>query len=622
MSEYPILKTIRSPEDLKKLDPSLYGTLCDEIRCKLIETVSCTGGHLSSNLGTVELTVALHLAFCSPIDQIVWDVGHQSYTHKLLTGRFDQFDTIRCQNGLSGFPRKSESIHDAFLAGHSSTSISAAYGIAKAKTFTGKDGVTVAVIGDGALTGGMAYEALNNAGRCKDPLVIILNDNSMSISKNVGAMARYLAVIRSKPGYFRFKDHLENLLSHTPIIGEPIKNWLIASKVFFKKLLYPTTFFEDFGFMYMGPVDGHDITSMRRVFERAREIKKPVFIHVLTKKGKGYEYAEKNPGAYHGVSTFNIETGNPETVEGDSFSAEFGNYLTRLAKTDARICAITAAMKYGTGLQVFAAEFRSRLFDVGIAEQHAATFAAGLASGGMFPVFAVYSTFLQRSYDQLIHDIAIEKNKVLLAVDRAGIVGSDGETHQGVFDAAFLSQIPGFTVYSPSNYAELRLCMHKALYELSGPVAVRYPRGKENPLIASEISQNVDYQLTDSNRNVLLVTYGRLFAEILTAKQLLEEQHNIKISILKLVQITPILPGCLDMMMQYSAVYFVEEGIKAGGIAEQIAALLLEKGYKEKFRIRAIDNTFIAQGKDTECIRQCGFDGRSLADWIADGEKP
>ncbi|HNX64668.1 MAG TPA: 1-deoxy-D-xylulose-5-phosphate synthase, partial [Oscillospiraceae bacterium] len=425
---------MKLPSDLKKLNYRQCRLLCDEIREILIDTVTKTGGHLASNLGSVELTMAIHRVFDCPDDKIVWDVGHQAYTHKLLTGRFENFSSLRQEGGISGFPKPSESEYDAFISGHSSTSISAVCGIAKALRLQKKDNCAVAVIGDGAFTGGMAYEGLNNAGKSGDNIIIILNHNDMSISKNVGALAKYLTSIRSKPEYLNTKNIIERALNNTPLLGAPLKKIIKTSKSALKGVLYHSTMFEDFGFVYLGPVDGHNLEELEKTLTVAKNLKKPVFVHVNTVKGKGFSPAEKNPGAFHGLSKFELQTGNPEVISEDSFSAAFGKELSRLAYSDKRICAVTAAMKYGTGLQYFHNEHKSRFFDVGIAEQHAITFSAGLAKTGMLPVAAIYSSFLQRGYDQIIHDCSIDKTHIVIGIDRAGIVGEDGETHQGLFD--------------------------------------------------------------------------------------------------------------------------------------------------------------------------------------------
>lgn len=611
MREGKILDTIHSPRDIDRLSVQEMKTLAEEIRFFLVESISKTGGHLASNLGVVELTLAIHKVFHSPMDKIVWDVGHQSYTHKILTGRKDRFDTLRQENGLSGFPKPSESVHDAFIAGHSSTSISAGYGIAKALSLKGSQHHVVAVIGDGSFTGGMVYEAFNNAGRNKDNLVVILNHNDMSISKNVGAFAKYLSSMRAKPGYHDFKRHLENTLDRMPVMGKPIKTSLTSSKSLLKKWIYNTTFFEEMGFEYLGPVDGHDYEALVSVLDTAKQLHRPVVVHVDTTKGKGYSFAEENPGAYHGISKFDVETGNPDIAPADSFSTEFGQYLAALGAQDPKICAITAAMKYGTGLQYFCSRFKERFFDVGIAEQHAVTFAAGLASQGMLPVFAVYSSFLQRGYDQIIHDCAIDRQHVVLCIDRAGIVGDDGETHQGVFDASFLSSIPNVTIYAPESYTELKIMLKTALYDTEGVVAVRYPRGSEcieHKLVCTEYQ---DYLYKGRLGDKLIITYGRLTNEVGKAVRRLSAQGEA-VSVLKLLKISPIPPRALELASRYREIYFFEEGIKKGGIAQQFLSDLYESGYHGSFRITAIDGAFVKQAKVDSAWRKYHLDADSI----------
>ncbi len=475
--EYELLGRINSPEDLKKLDGSALPRLCEEIRDCIIKTVSKNGGHLSSNLGAVELTVALHRVFSCPEDSIVFDVGHQSYTHKLLTGRYEQFSTLRREGGISGFTRPDESPCDAVVSGHSSTSVSSAFGILKGKLLRGEPGKTVAVVGDGALTGGMVYEALNNAGRDRSNLIIVLNDNTMSISRNVGALARHLNVIRSKPGYFKMKHAFKRLLWKIPFIGARLESRLGRSVRAVKNALYNSNIFEGFGLHYMGPADGHDIPLLETLLREAAADPRPVLLHVVTTKGKGYPYAEEAPALFHGVEPFDPAEGLVE--HGKSFSTVFGETLCELAESDDRICAITAAMPAGTGLEKFSERFRPRFFDVGIAEEHAVTFAAGLATAGLRPFVAVYSSFLQRAYDQLLHDAAIARLPVTACVDRAGFSGSDGETHQGLYDPAFLSSIPGIEVYSPASYGELSELLRRAAARERGLWAIRYPRGGE-----------------------------------------------------------------------------------------------------------------------------------------------
>lgn len=604
-----ILDRIHNPHDLKKLNNSEIDTLCAEIRKELIDTISVSGGHLASNLGVVELTVALHRVFDSPNDQIVWDVGHQSYVHKLLTGRKDRFATIRSFQGLSGFTKNCESLHDPYGAGHSSTSISAACGLAAAKALNNESGSVIAVIGDGALTGGLAYEGMNNAGRAKSKLIVVLNDNKMSISKNVGAMARHLAKIRAKPSYFKIKDTVETILLHTPYIGSRIKNALTASKSAIKNTLYHSTIFEEMGFAYLGPVDGHNVEEITQLLNRAKTIKRPALVHVMTVKGKGYTYAEQDPKAFHGVSQFDIETGDPvNSPDRKTFSEIFGETLCRMAQADEKICAITAAMSSGTGLTQFNQLFHDRFFDVGIAEEHAVVFASGLARNGMKPVFAVYSSFLQRSYDQIIHDAALQKLKVVFAVDRAGIVGEDGETHQGIFDAAFLNSVPGITVFSPCTGAELTNFLEAAVYEYDGPCAVRYPRGCEMALPDDFTPTFGNFDLYGEGcADILIVTYGRLFTYAVQAAGALREK-GLAVSVLKINRIKPIDPACYDVASYFKKVLFFEEGILSGGIGEHFGISLYATGFQGKFRAFGIDDCFVQQGRVDQLLALLGLD--------------
>lgn len=586
--------------------------LCGEIRTELIDTVSKTGGHLASSLGTVEITVALHKVFSSPEDQIVWDVGHQAYAHKIITGRAEQFHTLRQEGGLSGFPKACESEHDAFLAGHSSTSLSVAVGLARAKAIKGEPGHAIAVIGDGAFTNGMVYEAMNNIGRYKDKIIVILNDNEMSISKNVGTLARYLAKMRSSRKYFGAKDVIEHGLKAIPFIGKYLYKAVAASKAVLKNLLYNSTIFEDFGFTYLGPIDGHDLQSLCDVMRRAQSLKRPVLLHVETQKGRGYTFAEQNPSAYHGVSRFDIETGNSDIAPADCFSTVFGDELTRLAESDSSICAITAAMKYGTGLAGFASKYPQRFFDIGIAEGHGVTFAAGLARNDMKPVFAVYSTFLQRGYDQILHDCAIEPRHVVFGVDRAGVVGEDGETHQGLFDAAFLSTIPNLAVYSPTTYNELRHCLSTALYLCTGPVAIRYPRGAE-PYLPDEAQTNADYILiNDCKAKTLVISYGKEFATVCAAMGILKTNGK-DIAMLKLLKISPIDEACIDEAVGFDDIFFAEEGILQGGIAEHFLARLEKRGWRGSYRVRAVNGVFVPQATVDSAIKKLSLDAESLA---------
>ncbi len=615
MEHYPILSRINDPADIRPMSYDELIALSAELRDFLITHVAQTGGHLASNLGVVELTLALHRVFDTPEDSLIWDVGHQCYTHKILTGRRDRFDTLRQPGGLAGFPKPAESPYDVFIAGHSSTSISAAYAVACANKMKGNGHYAVAVIGDGAFTGGMAYEALNNAGRSKTNLVIVLNHNSMSINKNVGAFARYLAVIRSKPSYLRLKERTEFVLDHIPLVGERMKEALRSSKSLLKFILYHSTFFEELGFAYFGPVDGHDLPALEQTLRRAKSLKQPAFVYVETVKGRGYEYAEKNPAVFHGVGSFDVETGNPDVSSEDSFSAVFGRELAALADKDDTICAITAAMKAGTGLTEFAARHRNRFFDVGIAEQHAVTFAAGLASQGFRPVAAVYSTFLQRAYDQILHDAAIGGLHVVLAVDRAGLVGDDGETHQGIYDVAFLGSIPGVTVYAPATNAELKAQLSKALYELPGVVALRYPRGSE-PGREFGKDPGADWWLRETGSRLLAVSYGRTAAALCQAM----DELPFPADFLKLNRILPLDGELVRKIAGYDRVVFFEEVEQAGSVSEGLCLALTQAGFRGGFRAVTLPDGFIPQGKVPELLKTYHLDCGSMKTILSEEE--
>ncbi len=611
------LEDVHSPRDIKKLNKRQLLDLCAQLRQKMIDTVSRTGGHLASNLGAVELTVALHRVFDTPHDTIVWDVGHQCYAHKLLTDRYARFDTLRQQGGISGFPKPSESEHDSFLTGHSSTSISVANGIAKAKALTGDDGYTIAVIGDGALTGGLAYEGLSNAGRSDDRLLVILNDNQMSISRNVGFVARYLSHLRSRVKYIRNKRRLFRILERLPLLGRPLITLLQNTKKRIKRTLFPnTSFFENMGFYYMGPVDGHDLDALNEALLAAKSISRPVLLHVDTVKGKGSPFAEKSPDTYHGISRFDASTGEP-VKGGDSFSAHFGECLCRLAAEDDRIVAVTAAMIKGTCLDGFAAAYPTRFFDTGIAEEHAVTFSAGMASGGLLPVFAVYSTFLQRSYDQLVNDTSLMNNHVVLAIDRAGVVPDDGETHQGIYDVGMLATIPNTTLFAPSNYAELELRLRQALYDTPGIAAVRYPKGAQADSLADyEPSYKAFDWLDDKGRDLLLVTYGRTFGDVLTVCRQ-RQRNGHRTGVLKLNRILPLPEEAVEIAAGYRRVLVFEETGRRGGIGEILGSRLVQTGFTGHYAVRAIDETLgactTAQG-----LAHLGLDVPGIAAFVAE----
>ena len=600
------LDTISSPDDLRQLDERQTEALCAEIRDVMIETVSKTGGHLASSLGVVELTVALHKVFHSPADKIIFDVGHQIYAHKLLTGRYSRFSTLRQEGGISGFARPNESEHDIFYSGHSGTSVSSAYGVVCGNRLNGDKNYTVAVIGDGSFTNGLVYEALNNAGRSDSPLIIVLNENEMSISRNVGSFARYLAVIRSKPEYVRFKARTEAVLNHIPLIGKAMARLLMRWKTRMKDELYGSNLFEDMGFRYMGPVDGHNIRQLTDALSTAKLVKKPVLLHIHTIKGKGYEPAEEDPDLYHGVSKFDIDTGEPK-IAGTSFSEQFGKYMCEAALHDRRLCAITAAMSLGTGLRGFEERYPRRFFDVGIAEEHAVTFASGLAKAGLRPVVALYSTFMQRAYDEIFHDGALQRQKMVLAIDRAGFVGEDGETHQGLYDVSFLGSIPDVTVYAPATYTELRQMMHTALYEDPGLVAVRYPRGAEDPLPEDFVSTGGTFDIYgDAAADVTVVTYGRLTAAVCRAA------NGLAVRVLKLDRIQPIDPEAVQAVLDSRKVFFFEEGVRTGGVGERFALALLEQGFGGRFDLTAVPDCFVPQASVSSQSRQFGLDEASI----------
>ncbi len=617
--EYKLLSKIKSPEDIKSMSYEQLESLSQEIRYKLIKTVSRNGGHLAPNLGAVELTVALHKVFDSPEDQIVFDVGHQCYTHKLLTGRFERFSTLRKKGGISGFCRPGESEHDIFYSGHSGTSVSAGLGLAIAKGLRNDDRHVISVIGDGSFTGGMVYEALNNGGRTNARHIIILNDNKMSISENVGAFAKYLAVIRSKPEYYSFKAGTEKFLSHIPM-GKTVAKKLYDIKTDIKNKIYSqSTFFEDLGYRYMGPVDGHNIENLCDALETAKNINVPVVLHVITVKGRGYEYAEKHPSLFHGISDFDIETGEAK-ASGDSFSEKFGEYLCEKAEKDDTVCAITAAMGLGTGLRCFSENYPERFFDVGIAEEHAVTFASGLAKNGLKPVYAVYSTFFQRCYDQLIHDISLQKLKVIFAVDRAGFVGEDGETHHGIFDVSFLSTVPELKIYSPCCYRSLKADINNVLYADEYSAVVRYPRGRPK-----ESAEKLHYDCIEyatygkSDAKTVILTYGRITGEAVEAVDGLAQSGKDAL-LISLNLIKPVPENIFALLENKEHIFFFEEGMKNGGIGERVGFMLLERGYKGKYTLTAIDNKFVEQASVGEQLSAYGLDCRSMLELIGENK--
>lgn len=602
--DYKFLSKINKPEDLKGLNIEQKNALCEELRDMIMNTVSSTGGHLASNLGVVELTVAIHSIFDSPKDSIIFDVGHQCYTHKLLTGRRENFPTLRQKDGVSGFMRPEESEHDPFVTGHSSNSISAACGIAKGNAYLKNGAYTVVVIGDGALTGGMALEGLNNLPIDNERLIIILNDNKMSISKNVGGFAKHLNKVRTNPRYYRLKNVIEKFVRKIPLVGESLRKSLYNSKLMLKNVVYHNNVFEGFGLNYLGPVDGHNVLKLEQVLQIAKQSKRPVIVHALTIKGKGYKYAEALPDYYHGVSPFNVDNGvgNGNT---DNFSSVFGKTLCDIASTDEKVVAITAAMAEGTGLTDFSLKYPNRFFDVGIAEQHAVTFASGLASKGFKPYFAVYSSFLQRGFDQVFHDAAIAELPITLCIDRAGITGNDGETHQGIYDVAFLSAIPGVKIYSPSSYRELRDVIFNSAKREKGVVAIRYPRGKELSLDGRFIATSNEYDVF-SKGDTAVVSYGYTFSECASALE------NTNVSFIKLNCINSISDDLIKKLSEYKKIFVFEESVISGSVGSAIADKLLENNYKGDFKHIAIDNCFVKQATQSEQRQMLGLDKESI----------
>lgn len=607
-----LLKNVNSPDDIKNLSEKELNELCSEIRKKLINTVSKTGGHLASNLGMVELTVALHKVFNSPTDEIVFDVGHQCYTHKILTGRNEKFSTIRCENGISGFTRPIENENDIFSSGHASTSISSAVGLAAAKQIRGDKGKVIAVIGDGALTGGLAYEGLNNTNGIKN-LIIIYNDNNMSISENVGSLAKNLTKVRVSSGYNVSKNAVRKVFGST-VFGNKLLKAFNKMNADIRKCIYKNTFFEDLGLRYYGPIDGHNIDDLVDVLNVAKGCKHSVLIHVNTVKGKGYSHAEENPTMFHGIGKFNIETGEP-CVNGETFSSKFGDAMVDFASKDQRICCVTAAMAEGTGLKKFSEKYPDRFFDVGIAEEHAVTFCGGLAKNGMVPVFAVYSTFLQRSLDQVIHDVAMQDLKVIFAIDRAGFVGEDGESHQGVFDTSFLYSVPNFTIYCPSTFEELEHDFYRAIYKEKKACAIRYPRGNECDLPSDYKREDTDFQFYgDCSKDVCIVTYGRLFENCVKASNILKNTF-----VLKLNKIKPIDEKCFDKLKDVKKIYFYEEAICEGGVGDHFASLLLQNGIHSEFVYKAISSEFVKQAPVDHQISHYGLDVNSIVKEVQNG---
>lgn len=614
MSE--LLEKIIKENDIKNIDPKDYQALAKELRLTLVRSVSRTGGHLASNLGAVELTMALHLSLDFPKDKLVWDVGHQSYVHKLLTGRADVFDTLRCMGGISGFPKVRENASDTFDTGHSSTSISVALGLAKARDLKGTDEKVFAVIGDGALSGGMAYEALNNAAALNSNMVIVLNDNKMSIAKNVGGMSNYLGKIRANRKYRDLKVSVENALDRIPNLGKPITRHIKKAKSSLKHLFISGMLFEDMGLIYIGPVDGHNIDEMVTAFHTASSIHdQPVLVHVLTKKGKGYKPAEKKPDVFHGVGAFDIRSGEPEPDHSVTYTDIFGQWMIENAAKEDNMVSVCAAMPDGTGLRGFSEKYPERFFDVGIAEEHAVTFAAGLAAGGMRPVVSLYSTFMQRAYDQLLHDVCINEMSVIITLDRSGIVGKDGETHQGIFDLSYLSSIPGVTVLSPMDGEELKESLNYALYHMKTPVVVRYPRGA-----AFEYGKRhtiFDYgkaEVLQEGKEVLVLAVGNMVETALSAAGRLRES-GIDPTVVNMRFVKPFDEELVENLSgKHSIVVTMEDNVYSGGFSERIQAFLQSHGWWGKSCIPiCLPDAFIEHGSPEEIYEKYGLDAAAVA---------
>ena len=615
MSGY--LDRINEANDIKKIEPEAYDALASEIRSFIIESVSEHGGHLASNLGVVELTMALHLCMDFPNDKLIWDVGHQAYTHKLLTGRKEDFSGLRTFGGMSGFPKHKESPCDAFDTGHGSTSISAALGYARARDLKGEDRTVVAVIGDGSLTGGMAYEALNNVSHLKSNMIIVLNDNKMSISENVGGLSKHLTALRTRESYMDFKMDVEKKLKQIPHVGDSVARSVKKSKDSIRQLFVKGGFFEDFGIKYIGPIDGHDIKEMVRVLNALKRLNEPVVMHVVTQKGRGYVPAEKNPSAFHGVGSFDIATGESLASKSLTYTSVFSKTICRLGKAHPDVVTICAAMPDGTGLTAFKKHFPDRFFDVGIAEQHAVTFAAGLAAGGMHPFVAVYSSFLQRAYDQIVHDVCIQNLPVVFCVDRAGLVGADGETHQGIFDLSYLSMIPNMTVCAPKNKYELYDMLYFA-YQYHGPIAIRYPRGS-----AYEGFKNmrppIEYgksELMFEGEKIALVAVGSM---VQTAVQVREKllDKGINATVVNARFVCPLDTECLDRLSRdHQWIVTMEENVLKGGFGEACGDYLLAKHEDVRLIHVGVPDVYVEHGGVDQLKKTLHMDADSIVERI------
>ena len=607
------LGKLSSPDDIKGMSIAELHALCEDLRSFLLANVSRTGGHLASNLGVVEITVAIHNVFDTAEDRLVFDVGHQCYTHKILTGRREGFENLRGLGGVSGFPDPLESEHDAYVGGHASTSVSVALGMARARTALNESYNVIALIGDGALTGGLAYEGLSDAGHSGEPLIVILNDNEMSITQNVGGLARHLARLRVRPYYLSFKKIYRKIVARIPL-GRKLDRFLRKIKTGIKDALLPSSVFENMGFIYLGPADGHNIKEICRLLKVARDLEKPVLIHLTTVKGKGYKFAEEKPEIFHGVSRFDLENGESGEDQSKTFASIFGETIVELAKADKRICAITAAMQSGTGLDDFSELYKDRFFDVGIAEGHAVTMAGGLAKQGMVPVCAIYSTFIQRAYDMIFHDVCLSNLHVVFAIDRAGLVGEDGQTHQGIYDVGMLLQMPNMTVLCPSSMSEMGHMLKYAINDLSGPVAVRYPRGACNSYGVE--GPPYDPVLLRQGKDAVIIGYGRLVENAMEAAELLDKR-GISAGVIKLTEISgDNLGKMFSLMNGIELIFVVEECASGGCLASRLALEASTNGYTNHIHSINLGKAIVQPADVDELMRLHSLDAQGIANII------
>jgi len=612
-----ILDKLSKPADIKNKSIADLYDLCEDLRCFLLSNVSKTGGHLASNLGVVEITVAVHNVFDTTKDRILFDVGHQCYVHKILTGRRDGFANLRGSGGVSGFPNPDESEHDAFISGHASTSVSVALGMARARTALKGDYSVVALIGDGALTGGLAYEGLSDAGQSGEPLIVILNDNEMSITENVGGLSKHLARLRLRPYYLHIKKFYRKTFAKIPFFGKRIDRFLKRIKSGVKDALLPSSMFENMGFIYLGPADGHNIKEVCKLLKIAKEFLKPTIIHLTTVKGKGYKYAEESPDVFHGVSEFNVKNGEAHEPPEKTFSSIFGDTLISLASKDKRICAITAAMQTGTGLEEYARKLKKQFYDVGIAEGHAVTMAGGLSKQGMLPVCAVYSTFIQRAYDMIFHDVCLANQHVVFAIDRAGLVADDGQTHQGIYDVGMFLQMPNMTVLCPSGISEMVRMLHYAVYELDGPVAIRYPRSAIDRFSSTGPPyEPVLLKNSTIGNDAVLIAYGRMVENVMEAASLLDAV-GIGATVIKLTQISdPPIKDLLSMIGSADNVFIAEECVSGGCLASKLALELSAAGYRGKTNAINLGNAVIPSAGVEELMEMYKLDAEGIAETV------